>query len=71
MVQLMFRNVVIDMKYEVEVGGFVTCFRKRKLIVYASDEAEAEEKAIDKFVELQQKAGNDCDDGTVNYITEI
>ena len=30
------------MKYEVEVGGFVTCFRKRKLIVYASDEAEAE-----------------------------
>ena len=57
--------------YEVEVGGFVTCFRKRKLIVYASDEAEAEEKAIDKFVELQQKAGNDCDDGTVNYITEL
>ena len=34
------------MKYEVEVGSFVTCFRKRKLIVYASDESEAEEKAI-------------------------
>lgn len=58
------------MKYEVEVGGFVTCFRKRKLIIHANNEAEAEEKAIDRFVELQQRAGHDCDDGTVNYIIE-
>ena len=59
------------MKFEVEVGGFVTCFRKRKLIVYANDEMEAEEKAINRFIDLQQKAGNDCDDGTINYITEL
>lgn len=50
------------MKYEVEVGGFVTSLRRRKLIIHADNEAEAEEKAIDKFIQLQQEAGGDCDD---------
>ena len=59
------------MKYEVEVGGFVTILRHRKLIIHADNEAEAEEKAIDKFIQLQQEAGGDCDDGIVDYINKI
>ena len=51
------------MKYTVEIGGFVTVLRKRTLTIYANDEAEAEEKAIDKFIEIQQKAGGDLDAG--------
>lgn len=51
------------MKYTVEIGGFVSVFRKRKLTVYANDEAEAEEKAVDMFIELQQKNGGDLDAG--------
>lgn len=57
-------------KYEVEVGGFVTVYRQRKLTVYATNEAEAEQKATDKFVELQSEKG-DCDEGQVNSIVEV
>lgn len=57
-------------KYKVEVGGFVTVFRKRTFTVYAADEAEAEEKAIDKFVQVQSERG-DCDEGIANSVEEI
>ena len=59
------------MKYRVEVGGFATVFRKRTLIIHANSMEEAEEKAIDKFISLQQESGADCDDGTVDNIEEI
>lgn len=57
-------------KYEVEVGGFVTVFRQRTLIVCANSESEASEKAKDRFVELQSKSGN-CESGHVDSITEL
>lgn len=61
------------MKYKVEVGGFVSTFRKgadafvsefrqRRLVIYAETAQEAKEKAIDKFVDLsQQRVGNMCE----------
>lgn len=59
-------------KYKVEVGGFVSTYRQRTFIVHGADEAEAEQKAIEKFINAQQiKAGNMCDDGTINAIEEI
>lgn len=58
------------MKFVVDVGGFVTVYRNRKITVYANDETEAEQKAIDKFIEIQSQSG-DCDDGTVNEIIQI
>lgn len=57
-------------KFEVEVGGFVTVFRQRKLIVFAKDEDEASRKAADKFVDLQSKSG-DCDEGHVDSVQRI
>ena len=58
-------------KYRVEVGGFVSVYRQRALIVNADNEETAKEKAINKFMELQQKNGGDmCGDGTVNNIEE-
>ena len=59
------------MKYRVEVGGFATVYRQRTLVIYADNEAEAEDKAIDKFIELQQASGADCDDGTINNIETL
>ncbi len=59
-------------KYKVEVGGFVSTFRQRTFTVHADNETEAENKAINRFVECQQqKAGNMCDGGTVDSIKEI
>lgn len=59
-------------KYKVNVGGFVTVFRERDIIVHAKDEAEAAEKAELKFIELQQqRPGNMCDEGTINSIEKI
>ena len=59
-------------KYKVNVGGFVSTFRNREIVVYANSEEEAAEKAELKFIELQQqRAGNMCDEGTVNSIEEI
>jgi len=57
-------------KYRVEVGGFVTVFRCRKLIVHADNEAEAEQKAVDKFINLQCENG-DCDDARVDNVELI
>lgn len=58
-------------KFKVNVGGYVTAYRERNLIIYADDEAEAEKKASDKFVDLQQKPGHMCDEGTINYIERM
>lgn len=56
-------------KYIVDLGGFVSVFRCRKITVYADNEAEAIEKATDKWYEVQQQvAGNMCGDPTVNSI---
>lgn len=59
-------------KFKVNVGGFVTTYRERNILVYADNEAEAAEKAVDKFVNLQQiKPGNMCDEGVVNNIERM
>jgi hypothetical protein len=60
-------------KYQVEVGGFVSTYRQRTYIVFATSEEEAKDKAADKFIKDQQngKPGNMCDEGTVNYIFQI
>lgn len=60
-------------KYKVEVGGYVTVYRQRVITVFADSESEAGEKAVDKFVDLQQSCSGApmCDDGTVNSIKEI
>lgn len=59
-------------KYKVEVGGYVSVYRQRNLIIFAENEADAKEKAIDKFMELQQKnPGDMCSEGTVNSIEQV
>ena len=59
-------------KYKVNVGGFVSVYRERNIIVHAEDEAEAAEKAELKFIELQQqRPGSMCDEGTINSIEQI
>lgn len=59
-------------KYEVEVGGFVTVFRHRKLIVHADTWPEASEKALEKFVEIQQKDGSSmCSGGQVESVKRL
>ncbi len=60
-------------KYKVNVGGYVTVYRERTITVSADTQEEAEEKAIDKFVTLQQsgKKWADCSDGTINSIEPI
>lgn len=54
-------------KYKIEVGGFVTVYRHRDILVYAKTLEEAEKKAVNKFVELQQKGSGSpmCEDGTI------
>lgn len=56
--------------YKVEVGGFVTVFRHQMLTIHAEDEAEAESKAIDKFIQIQSQTG-DCDDATVDSVEKV
>lgn len=60
-------------KYKAEVGGFVTVYRQRVVTIYADSMAEAEEKAKQKFVDLQQSGSGSpmCDDGTINEIERI
>lgn len=57
-------------KYKIEVGGFVTVYRQRMIIVYADTLEEAEKKAVNKFVDIQQKGSGSpmCEDGTVNSV---
>jgi hypothetical protein len=50
-------------KYKVELGSFCTRLITRKITVSAKDEHEAGQKAIDKFIELEQKASNSVDFG--------
>lgn len=59
-------------KFIVEAGGFVSVLRKRRLKIYAENECEAEQKAIEKFVEIQQNSGGDISHGdvTINSIFE-
>lgn len=52
------------MKYRVKVGGYVTRFCQRNIIVYAKDEVDAAEKAKDKYIELEMKIPNSFDAGT-------
>lgn len=60
------------MKYKVEVGGFVTVFRKRNMIVYAKTDEEAKEKAIERFMEIQQSDGSSmCSDATAETVKSI
>lgn len=60
-------------KYKVEVGGFVTVYRQRVIAVSADTDGEAEKKAIDKFIDLQQNGSGSpvCEDGTVNSIERL
>lgn len=51
------------MKYRVEVGSFCTRMTVRKITVNAKDETEAGQKAIDKFIALEQKVSGSVDFG--------
>jgi hypothetical protein len=50
-------------KYKVELGSFCTRLITRKITVNAKDEREAGQKAIDKFIELEQKVSSSVDFG--------
>lgn len=45
-------------KYKVEVGAFSTRFIQRRLTVWAKNEEEAREKAINMFWRKELKAGS-------------
>lgn len=57
-------------KYRIEVGGFVTVYRQRMITVHADTLEEAEKKAVNKFVDIQQNGSGSpmCEDGTVNSV---
>jgi len=60
------------MKYKVEVGSHVTRFVQRTITVYAKDEDEAREKAVDKYIEMEYKLNSvDAGEPRVDFITEI
>ena len=61
------------MRYHVEVGGFVTVYRRRTLVVHADTQEEAEQKAIDGFVDLQNAGSGSpiCEEGIVNFIEPL
>lgn len=60
------------MKYKAEVGSHVTRFVQRSITVYAKDEDEAREKAIDKYIEMEYKLNSvDAGEPQVDFITEI
>jgi len=59
------------MKFKVNVGSHVTRYVERNIVVYAKDEDEAREKAIDKFDEMEMKLNSvDCGEAQVNSIEE-
>lgn len=59
-------------KYIVEVGGYVSCYRQRKLTIYADSIEEAEEKALNKYSDLvQNRPGDMLGDCQVNEIMEV
>ena len=55
-------------RYKVELGGFVSVFRHRKMTIYANSEAEAIEKASDKWYEVQQHDGSMCGDPVIDSV---
>lgn len=57
-------------KYKIEVGGFVTVYRHRFITVSADTLEEAEKKAVNKFVDLQQNGSGSpmCEDGTIESV---
>lgn len=60
------------MKFKVEVGGYVSTYRRRTLTIHADTEEEAREKAINRFIDIQQqRPGDMCGGGIVNEITPI
>lgn len=60
------------MKFKVEVGGYVSKYCQRTFVIYAKDEEEAKEKAIDRFVDYQQRIPGDmCGGGEINEIYPI
>lgn len=52
------------MKYRVEVESHVTRFCERIITVYAKDEVEACQKAIDKYMDLEAQVIGSYDAGT-------
>lgn len=54
------------MKYRVEVSSHVTRFCSRTIPVYADNETEAADKAIDKFIELESLIAGSVDSGSPN-----
>ena len=59
-------------KYKVELGGFVSVFRSRKITVYADSEAEAIDKATDKWYEVQQRVqGNMCGEPVIDGVEMV
>jgi len=60
------------MKYKVNVGSHVTRYIERNITVYAKDEDEATEKAIDKYIEMELKLVSvDAGEPQINSIEEI
>lgn len=55
-------------KYTVELGGFVSVFRHRKMTVYADSEAEAIDKATDRWYVVQQADGSMCGDPVIDSV---
>ena len=60
-------------KYKVEVGSFVTRMVTRHITVSAKSEEEAEQKAIDKFCELEMNMLSSVDVGSpqIDSIDEL
>lgn len=60
------------MKYKVEVGGYVSTFRHRNLVVYANNEEEAAKKAEEKFYDVVQSInGNMCEGCNIDSVTDV
>ncbi len=62
------------MKYKVEVGSHVTRYVQRNITVYAKDEDEAREKAIDKYIKLEYSpklTSVDAGEPQVNFVDKI
>ena len=56
-------------KYTIELGGFVSVFRHRKMTVYANSEAEAIDKATDRWYMVQQADGcSMCGDPVIDSV---
>ena len=61
------------MKYKVELASFCTRLVTRRIIVHAENEVEASKKAIDKFIEIEQKlpCSNDCGEPHVDFVDVV